>query len=254
MKCLKKTFWVILITSICLPSCTRHNRLSFSDTWIPLQSVQNARHLGGYPTKNNRIVKYNTILRTGELTSLSNVDKYLLVHEYRLAHIIDLRDEIEVADSPDPVIEGVQYHHLVVWPREVRIRNSLESANNAEFITNYYTSFALEPAAIKAFKTMFEVLAENKTGSVLIHCVHGKDRSGVAAALILSALEVEWKVIEQEYLLSNIAFPGSVDISSLRHYKNVIEKNYGSIQRYLEAEMKLDGNDLFALREKYTTD
>jgi len=254
MKFLKNTLWVILVTSLCLQSCTRHNRLLLSDIWIPLQSVQNARHLGGYPTKNNRIVKYNTILRTGELVSLSNVDKYLLVHEYRLAHIIDLRDEIEVEDNPDPAIEGVQYHHLVVWPREVRIRNSLESADNAEFITNYYTSFALEPAAIKAYKTMFEVLAENKTGSVLIHCVHGKDRSGVAAALILSALEVEWKVIEQEYLLSNIAFPGSVDISSLRHYKNVIEKNYGSIQRYLEAEMKMNENVLAILREKYTTD
>jgi len=38
-----------------------------------------------------------------------------LVNEYGLAHIIDLRDEVEVMDYPDPVIEGVQYHHLIVW-------------------------------------------------------------------------------------------------------------------------------------------
>jgi protein-tyrosine phosphatase len=101
---------------------------------------------------------------------------------------------------------------------------------------------------------MFETLLKNETGSVLIHCVHGKDRSGVAAALIFSALDVAWSVIEHEYLLSNTPYPGSVDISSLRYYKSVIEKNYGSIEKYLETEMKLDENALEALREKYTTE
>jgi protein-tyrosine phosphatase len=122
------------------------------------------------------------------------------------------------------------------------------------YIKKYYTVFALDPAAIEAYKSMFDVLLQNETGSVLIHCVHGKDRSGVAAALILSALDVAWNVIEQEYLLSNIAYPGSTDISSLRYYKSVIEKDYGSMEKYLEAEMNLDENDLMALREKYTTD
>jgi protein-tyrosine phosphatase len=101
---------------------------------------------------------------------------------------------------------------------------------------------------------MFDVLLKNETGSVLIHCVHGKDRSGVAVALILSALDVAWSVIEYEYLLSNTTLPGSVDISTLRYYKSVIETNYGSIEKYLEVEMNLDENELMALREKYTTD
>ena len=254
MKYEKNIIWVIVVISTCFQSCTKGEKPPFSDKWIDLQSVQNARQLGGYPTKSNRVVKQNTLLRTGELSFLSNTDKYLLVNEYGLAHIIDLRDEIEVADNPAPVIEGVQYYNLIVWPREVRIRNSQESANNAEFIINYYTAFALEPAAIEAYKKMFEVLLKNETGSVLIHCVHGKDRSGVAVALILYALDVEWKVIEQEYLLSNIALPESVDIFSLRYYKSVVEKNYGSIDKYLEIEMNLDENALTALREKYTTD
>ena len=251
----KKYFLLaIWILSIGFQSCADREEPQFSDTWIDLHSIANARQLGGYPTKSNRVVKQNMILRTGELASLSNADKNLLVNAYRLRHIIDLRDEVEVADNPDPVIEGVQYHHLIVWPREVRLRNIQESANNAEFILNYYTAFALEPAAIKAYKKMFDVLLNNKSGSVLIHCVHGKDRTGVAVALIFSALEVEWNVIEREYLLSNTAIPGSVDISSLRYYKSVIEKNYRSMRNYLEVAMNLDENDLITLREKYTTD
>ncbi|TWH56038.1 hypothetical protein DesLBE_0225 [Desulfitobacterium sp. LBE] len=65
-------------------------------------------------------------------------------------------------------------------------------------------------------------------------------------ALVLSALDVEWDVIEQEYLLSNTAYAGSVDISSLRFYLSVIEENY------LRDEMALDENDFITLREKYT--
>ena len=256
---MKNILLVILVISVCFQSCAKGEKPPFSDKWIDLQSVQNARQLGGYPTKSNRVVKQNMLLRTGELSFLSNTDKYLLVNEYGLAHIIDLRDEIEVAYNPAPVIEGVQYHNLIVWTREVRIRNIQESTtdygfDNDLFIKNYYTSFALEPTAIEAYKKMFEVLLKNETGSVLIHCVHGKDRSGVAVALILYALDVEWKVIEQEYLLSNIALPESVDIFSLRYYKSVVEKNYGSIDKYLEIEMNLDENTLIKLREKYTTD
>ena len=249
----KKYFLLVIwIMSTGFQSCADREEPQFSDTWIDLHSIANARQLGGYPTKSNRVVKQNMILRTGELASLSNADKNLLVNAYRLRHIIDLRDEVEVADNPDPVIEGVQYHHLIVWPREVRLRNIQESANNAEFIINYYTAFALEPAAIKAYKKMFDVLLKNEAGSVLIHCVHGKDRTGIATALILNALDVEWNVIEQEYLLSNIAYSGSVHISSIRHYKSVIEKNYGSIEKYLEAAMNLDQNDFRTLRDKYT--
>ena len=257
MKYKKTLLWVILVISTSFQSCARREDI-LPDTWIGLQSIQNARQLGGYPTKSNRVVKQNAILRAGELVSLSNADKNLLVDKYRLAHIIDLRDEVEVADNPDPVMEGVQYHHLMVWTREVRIRNIEESTTDwgfdAElFIKNYYTAFALEPAAIEAYKKMFDMLLKNETGSVLIHCVNGKDRSGIAAALIFSALDVEWSVIEQEYLLTNTVYPGSVDLSSIRYYKSVIEKNYGSMEKYLEVEMNLDENDLMALSEKYTT-
>jgi protein-tyrosine phosphatase len=252
----KNILLIIWVITIC--SCANRDDISFPDTWIDLQTIQNARQLGGYPTKNNRVVKRNMILRTGELALLSHTDKNLLVNEYRLSRIIDLRDEIEAADNPDPVIEDVQYHHFIVWPREVRNRliqecTTAQGFDSELYIKKYYTAFALEPAAIIAYKKMFEALLDNESGSVLIHCVHGKDRSGVAVALIFSALDVEWKVIEREYLLSNTAYPGSVDVSSLRYYKSVIEKNYGSIEKYLETELNLDENDLIALREKYTT-
>lgn len=229
-----------------------------SSQWIDLEGVQNARQLGGYPVQGGGMVRPNLLVRSGELAGMTKTDSTLLVSGYQLAHILDLRDEVEAEDTPDPGLEGVQYHHLNVWPREVRARIIAESTigqrfDSALYVKNYYAAFALEPSAIQAYQRMFEVLLHNDTGSVLIHCAHGKDRTGVAAALILSALGVEWDIIEQEYLLSNIALEGSVDVSSLRHYRAVIEENYGSIQAYLETAMELDEHDLLTLREKYTT-
>ena len=206
---MKKILLVILVIPVCFQSCALREdaETRFSDNWIDLQSIQNARQLGGYPTKNKRVLKQNMILRTGELASLSNDDKNLLVNTYRLVHIIDLRDEVEVADNPDPVIEGVQYHNLIVWPREVRIRLIQESTiayglDTDLYIQNYYTAFALEPAAIKAYKKMFDVLLKNETGSVLIR----KRIKKVWRTIIMSATLLtlqEWKVNKKELWKAN---------------------------------------------------
>lgn len=229
-----------------------------SSPWIEVAGIQNARQLGGYPTRAGGRVRPEILLRTGELAELTDADRDQLTRTYPLAHVIDLRDEIETENAPDPELEGAQYHHLNVWPRAVRQRIIEESTSGLRFdaeqyVLNYYAAFALEPSAIAAYRAMFEILLQSEDGGVLIHCVHGKDRTGIASALILYALDVEWAVIEQEYLLSNHAIAGSVDVSSLRHYRGTVEDAYGSMENYLEVEMGLDAKRLHALREKYTT-
>src|SRR5699024_12834665 len=59
-----------------------------------------------------------------------------------------------------------------------------------------------------AYRKMFNVLLENdKEGeSVVFHCTAGKDRTGVAAFLILSALGVSEKQIVEDYLYTNLFF------------------------------------------------
>lgn len=265
-----KSLILILIISLCLEACTTHTgELSANtappsetiqpsepqqssepispSTWIALDSVSNARQLGGCITKDNRTVKQNIILRTGELAELTDADKVRLANDYNLAQIIDLRDEIEVPSSPDPSLDSVEYHNLIVWPRAVRAQISLDSKSSEEYVRNYYTFFALGAEAIEAFRKMFEVLLENESGSILIHCMHGRDRTGIAVTLILSALHVERNDIEPEYSLS-----AGADVSSLQFYMCVIEDNYGSMENYLRTEIGLSDDDMMTLREKYT--
>lgn len=240
---------IIVLISIVFQSCAVE--LSFTSSWIDLEGGENARQI----TVNNNP---NVILRTGELFGLTDSDKKLLVDEYQITHIIDLRDEVEVEYYPDPIIDGVEYHHFNVWRREVRLRNIEESTidgvtDSDLFIEKYYTVFAFDPNAIEAYQNMFAILLETETGSVLIHCTHGKDRTGIAITLILYALGFDWDEIEREYLLSNAVYAGSVDISWLRYYRNIIIQKYGSMEKYLETEIGLDDNNLRILRKKYSS-
>lgn len=247
---MKKIFIIVFLISIVFQSCTMVE-LSFTSSWIDLEGVENVRQI----TVNNNP---NVILRTGELLRLTDSDKKLLADEYQLTHIIDLRDEVEVGYYPDPIIDGVEYHHFNVWRREVRLRNIEESTidgitDSNLFIEKYYTVFAFDPNAIEAYRNMFAVLLKIESGSVLIHCTHGKDRTGIAITLILYALGFDWGEIEREYLLSNAVYAGSVDIYWLRYYRDIITQKYGSMENYLEIEIGLDANNLRVLRKKYSS-
>lgn len=53
-----------------------------------------------------------------------------------------------------------------------------------------------------AFRTIFTHIRDHPDQSCLIHCSAGKDRTGVAIALILATAGVETSTIQQEYRLS----------------------------------------------------
>jgi protein-tyrosine phosphatase len=53
------------------------------------------------------------------------------------------------------------------------------------------------------YREMFELILAQPKGAVLVHCSAGKDRTGIAAALLLAALDVPRETIVYDYLLSN---------------------------------------------------
>ena len=56
---------------------------------------------------------------------------------------------------------------------------------------------------LQSYRQLMEVVLDESNWPVLIHCSAGKDRSGIAIALILEALGVDRETIMQEYLLTN---------------------------------------------------
>ena len=73
---------------------------------IPLTAIPNARDLGGYKTIEGKTIKYKKLIRSGTLGALTNEDIRILVEEYDLKTIVDLRTMVERSQNPDPEISG----------------------------------------------------------------------------------------------------------------------------------------------------
>lgn len=183
---------------------------------IPLEGVENARELGGYPTKEGKVIKPHMLLRTANLFSATDSDWNILQNTYHLKTILDFRSEQEVQNKPFLEREGIQRHWINVMPKMpvsapvVHSNDSIESI--IEFISSIsdFDSYDMYIAILSSIKgqigytKFFEYLLDNDgTYSILWHCNAGKDRTGIAAMLILSVLGVEEDIILQDYLDTN---------------------------------------------------
>ena len=78
---------------------------------IPLASVANLRDLGGWRTRDGRMVRHGLLFRSAELDNLAD-DDLQAFERPGIRTIYDLRTEVERAAQPDRVPDGVE--HVVV--------------------------------------------------------------------------------------------------------------------------------------------
>ncbi|WP_412989716.1 tyrosine-protein phosphatase [Pediococcus siamensis] len=251
---------------------------------LPIQSGLNFRELGGYPTFDGRTIKWQKLLRSGYLSVLTKADQGYLVN-YGLRYDVDLRSDYEINRNPDPLMPPVQRIRASVYPfsqhQGLGVFSWLKrlvhkSAPAPSVLSDPYELMVLDEHAQGAFKKLFQVLLKNDqpNQSVLFHCAAGKDRTGTAAFLVLSALGVSQETIEEDYLLSNqvlfgtqapIATPSTnnaaldrmnearnVSLRSLRLAKQAIETSYGSMTAYFHQAMNLSDQDIGTLKQLYT--
>lgn len=163
-----------------------------ADRFVPLQDHEaNLRDLGGLPAAGGSI-RPGLIFRSAALCKLTGPDVATL-ENLRLHTVVDLRQPHEItrhtADNPTLL-------RTVARP----LRLSL-GAHGAVTAHEYYQRVLRQhPAEVKRF---FEVLADPNNLPVLFHCAHGKDRTGVMAALVLSCLGTPRQVITADYLASH---------------------------------------------------
>lgn len=193
---------------------------------IGLTSVQNARELGGYKTKDGRTVKFGKLLRTGELTDLSAADRKKLEQKYHVKKIVDFRANRNIVmDGQDPELKNATRAHypysstlnLLLTPEGLELgKNVLVDLTSEGYKGNLTTSYFQEgyktmyvsEDGIAMFKGFFRELLEADGDTVLWHCVSGKDRTGNAAAMLLYALGVDRETIIQDFLLTNSYLKG----------------------------------------------
>ncbi|MBQ2675637.1 MAG: tyrosine-protein phosphatase [Prevotella sp.] len=150
--------------------------------------------MGGYTAQGGKSVKHGVLLRTAELSGAASTDILRLQNVYNLAVIADLRMSHEVAQLPDPVIQGAKYLHLKIMDEAALMKDlnsqDLEALRNGDKV-------GMLIRAVKRGVVGEHMYIDFLSGE------QGKDRTGCAAMLILAALGVGENTILADFALTN---------------------------------------------------
>ena len=146
---------------------------------------------------------------------------------------------------------------------------------------NFYAETLSGREGKSGYAKIFEKLLALPEGkSLLFHCTQGKDRTGIAAMLILSALGVDEKIIMADYLLTNefnaeriarerefvktltddkdeaedyLFVMDSVSEVYMRNALDYLKSKYGSVRNYIVQELGVTEEQITELQGKFLT-
>jgi len=178
----------------------------------PMSGIHNFRDYGGYPVANGGRVKRGLLYRSGQHMEASDEDLARL-EALDIRTVIDLRGESERSNFPCRRAPDFSAH-VIFYEGETTSSPPHEAAGAAgmtpqmafDRMKAVYTRMPVNLAMIDMFGRYFRAL-EEREGASLVHCFAGKDRTGIAAALLLHVLGAHQDDIMGEYLLTNHA-PG----------------------------------------------
>ena len=252
------------------------------------RKFKNFRDLGNLPAADGRKIKKGKLYRSGHLYKISEKTAELLRDRKGLRTIIDLRSPSELAEHKDVVAEGVNYIHLPPLNDEqnpsinrenrkgVLIEIMAKEGGAKKHLSDIYRLMITQKESLAAFREMLRLLSDESTNAVLWHCTQGKDRTGVAAAIVLMTLGVDRKVIMRDYMRTNrscrfinsLIFLGVTIVFNIRaafaldHLLSArkffleaafdeIDTVYGGTDAFLKNGLGLTDEDILRLREIY---
>lgn len=174
---------------------------------LPLEGGRNFRDLGGYRTVDGRRVKWGKVYRSGTMSGLTDAD-YQRLSSLGIEVICDFRAQEEREREPTNFRRiGPDLDYLT---RDYRTDASALRAIFSEgrptpdkvrgAMTSLYGEIPYQHA--DSYRTMFTQLAEGNV-PLAFNCAAGKDRTGVAAALLLAMLGVPHESVVADYALSD---------------------------------------------------
>jgi protein tyrosine/serine phosphatase len=178
--------------------------------WIELEGAVNVRDLGGLPTRDGRQTVPARLLRADNLQDLSAADVAKLVREIGVTTVVDLRSVHELSsEGPAPLdrVPAVRHAHHPVLPElgaatdvvadALLARRDQDKSRYPDDPTcGHYLGYLEDrPEAVTA---ALRSIATSE-GAALVHCAAGKDRTGVVAALALTAAGVRPQAVVADY-------------------------------------------------------
>jgi protein-tyrosine phosphatase len=161
-------------------------------------ALLNARDLGGHPTIDGGVTRRRSLLRADDLAQLSPAGLQALIG-YGVQTVLDLRWPEEAASSPSPVpqLAGVRYVSVSLLADTPHEWGAL-GGWCAKEQWNCMVLERLQPR----LRDALVAIAAAPPGPLLFHCVAGKDRTGLIAALMLALADVIPSAIAADYAAS----------------------------------------------------
>lgn len=235
---------------------------------IPFQGVLNFRDIGGYPVRGGGATRWGAVYRSDSLHNLT-ADDLPAFDALGIAAIYDLRRSREIERWPGPRA----YIHLEIPGGEL---DTVPAAllrtrrDGEEWLAADYS--AMLCGAAPAFGNLFSRLADGDRRPTVLHCFGGKDRTGMAAALLLTALGVDRELVLDDYELTSECqrprLPEVVDLFvasgmardaaegvlstprwAMAQALAELDEDYGGIESYLRDPCGIAAETIIALRE-----
>ncbi len=238
-----------------------------------LQGASNFRDLGGYVTASGQHVRRGRVFRSDHLAGLTDSDVARL-QALGVRHSLDFRGVAEYTATPY-AIAGIERVALTIEPTVIARMQALvaqgivpSTEETVELMRETYRDFVNHNA--DTFGRFLKHLLDEPTPQVF-HCTAGKDRTGFAAALLLSALGVDRATIEHDYLLTNQLYKRDARLEGQGHPHvmkvlwqvqpeflnaafDAVDTQHGGMTDYLHGAIGLSTQELAELRRMLLED
>ena len=237
---------------------------------LTFSATYNFRDVGGYAGLDGRTVSWRRLFRADSLHRLKGADLEAF-HALGVRTVVDLRRTFEVAEyGRVPHRDGLEYRNLVVEHVDWETVEQPTDLPHERWLADRYLNFAEDGRA--GLAAALSVIADPAAAPVVVHCMAGKDRTGVVCALTLSLLGVSDADIAQDYALTEVAM-ASLTAYLLKTKPEVVQDKYhmfdcpqdamllflgdlrerhGSVERYVR-EIGISADQLATLREHLLT-
>lgn len=255
---------------------------------LGMPTVPNLRDVGGYKTSDGKTVARGIVYRSDTFNPMS-AQEIKKLERLALKNDYDLRTTAEVKAKPDQLPPGVAWHLLNVLadaksaaPAELEALMHDPKKANVELgggriealFQQGYREFITLPSAKQSYRTLFTDLTNPKMAPGVFHCTTGKDRTGWAAAALLTLLGVPKDTVMADYMRTNdytlpqfkreidgfAAAGGDRSIALaifgvkpeyLEASFDEMNKQYGSVENYFAKGLGIDAAGQQQLRERF---
>lgn len=271
----------------------------YTQQFLPVRGIVNVRDLGGYAVQGGARVRDKVLIRAAHLADAAEADlRYL--SEIPVVKVIDFRKDEEKQGKADRMVPGAEYVALPIDASGNFMATATEEekkkfTGRKKFeVKKIIVIAAFNEKAQKVARQMYPVLffgadcqgqyaaffrhvlaAEN--GAVLYHCTQGKDRTGIASALLLAALGADREAIVADFDATNKVYEKDIrkycrrvrflggkeeEIATVKAFLGCntdnfvkaldrIDTEYGSLDAYLRGPIGLTDDDILRLRQRY---